>query len=133
MQPMMGHFHSVVSLARALQVHGHEVAFATGKSFGPVVQRAGFQHFPCGIDFDGSIDTLEAMPQWQAIKKQIPPGPVQQLTGFAQVLAPVMADDLLGLVKNWPPQVIIRDPVEFGGYIAAEYWGVPHATIMWAL
>jgi hypothetical protein len=25
-----------------------------------------------------------------------------------------------------------RDPVEFGGYIAAEHWALPHATVMWA-
>ncbi|MBE7472953.1 MAG: hypothetical protein DPW09_42795 [Anaerolineae bacterium] len=43
-----------------------------------------------------------------------------------------MADDLLELVTAWQPEVIVRDPLEFGGYIAAEYSGVPHATVMWA-
>jgi MGT family glycosyltransferase len=28
--------------------------------------------------------------------------------------------------------VIVRDPVEFGGYIAAESYGLPHATPIWA-
>jgi UDP:flavonoid glycosyltransferase YjiC (YdhE family) len=131
-QPMFGHFHSMVPLAQALRDHGHEVAFATGKSFGPIIQRVGFRHFPCGFDFDGSIETLEAMPEWEAIKERVPPGAVQQLYGFVQGVAPKMADDLLDLVNTWQPAVIIRDPVEFGGYIAAEYGGLPHATIMWA-
>jgi N-glycosyltransferase len=43
-----------------------------------------------------------------------------------------MADDLLELAPTWQPELIIRDPVEFGGYVVAECWGIPHATVMWA-
>lgn len=131
-QPMFGHFHAMVPLAQVLQKHGHEVAFATGKSFGPAVQHAGFRHFPCGFDFDGSREILQELPEWETIARKAPPGPVQQLYGFIEGLGPRMADDLLKLVTAWPPEVIVRDPLEFGGYIAAEAIGVPHATIMWA-
>jgi UDP:flavonoid glycosyltransferase YjiC (YdhE family) len=132
LQPAYGHFHAMVPLARALAAQGHEVGFATGKGFGPVVQRAGFSHFPCGFDFDGSKDIFEALPQWESIKRMpLPPGE-QQLYGFIHALAPAMADDLIELMNTWKPDVIIRDPVEFGGYIAAEHYGLPHATILWA-
>lgn len=130
--PAFGHFHAMVPLARALKEHGHEVAFATGKSFGPVVQRTGFRHFPCGLDFDGSKDILEAMPEWEAIKARVSDGGLGQLYGFIAGLGPRMADDLIGLVDTWQPDVIVRDPVEFGGYIAAETYGLPHATLIWA-
>jgi UDP:flavonoid glycosyltransferase YjiC (YdhE family) len=122
----------MVPLAQALTAQGHAVAFATGKGFGPVVQGAGFHHFPCGFDFDGSKDIFEALPEWETIKRlPIPPGE-QQLYGFIQGLAPLMADDLIELMNGWKPDCIIRDPVEFGGYIAAEHWALPHATVMWA-
>ena len=85
-QPMFGHFNAMVPLARALQDAGHDVAFATGKGFGPIVHRAGFRHFPCGLDFDGSLERLEAMPEWQPIKASIPPGPVQQLSQFRRLV-----------------------------------------------
>lgn len=129
--PMFGHFHSVVPLAQTLKDHGHEVAFATGKSFGPVVQRVGFQHFSCGLDFDGSKNIFETLPE--VIKQKQCSEGEKQLYGFIQALAPKMADDLIRLVKYWEPDVIIRDPVEFGGYIAAEYYGLPHVSIMWAM
>ena len=132
MHPAFGHFHAMVPLAQALKQHGHEVAFATGRSFGPVILRNGYSHFPCGLDFDGSTDIFEALPGWSANEAQHPTDGLKQLYGFIQELAPLMADDLTGLVSTWRPDVIIRDPVEFGGYIAAEYHGLPHATPIWA-
>jgi UDP:flavonoid glycosyltransferase YjiC (YdhE family) len=132
-QPTTGHFHAMVPLARALKDHSHEVAFATGKGFCPVIHRVGFQHFACGLDFDGSNDILETLPQWQTIKEKPLPLGLQQLYGFIQGLGPRMADDLFDVVQAWQPAVIIRDPLEFGGYIAAECAGLAHASIMWAL
>jgi UDP:flavonoid glycosyltransferase YjiC (YdhE family) len=132
MHPAFGHFHAMVPLAQSLKEHGHQVAFATGKSFGPVIGRNGFLHFPCGFDFDGSKDIFEVLPEWGAIKARYLDIGLQQLYGFVEGLAPRMADDLIGLVNTWQPDVIVRDPVEFGGYIAAEYWGVPHASVIWA-
>ena len=132
MHPAFGHFHAMVPLAQACKEHGHEVAFATGKSFGPVIRRNGYLHFPCGLDFDGSTDIFEALPGWSANEAKHPTDGLQQLYGFIQELAPRMADDLIGLVSAWRPDVIVRDPVEFGGYIAAEYHGLPHATPIWA-
>ena len=131
--PMTGHFHAMVPLALALKEHGHQVAFATGAGFGTVVQRTGFEHFPCGLDFDGSKDIFEALPEWEAIQEKVP-GDVglQQLHGFVQGLSPRMADDLIELARSWEPEVIIRDPLEFGGYVAAEHHGLPHATTIWA-
>jgi UDP:flavonoid glycosyltransferase YjiC (YdhE family) len=132
MNPAFGHFHSMVPLAQSLKEHGHEVAFATGKSFGPVIGRNGFLPFPCGLDFDGSKDIFEALPEWGAIKARYLDIGLQQLYGFIEGLAPRMADDLIRLVATWQPDVIVRDPVEYGGYIAAEYYGVPHASVIWA-
>jgi UDP:flavonoid glycosyltransferase YjiC (YdhE family) len=132
MQPAFGHFHALVPLAQALKEHGHEVAFATGKGFGPVVQRNGYLHFACGLDSDGSTDILEALPEWPNIEAKYATNGLKQLYGFIQGVGPRMADDLMGLVHTWRPDVIIRDPVEFGGYIAAECYGLPHATAIWA-
>ncbi|MBN2469552.1 MAG: glycosyltransferase family 1 protein [Anaerolineae bacterium] len=132
-QPLVGHFHAMVPLARALQQEGHAVAFATGESFGPVVERAGFTHFACGLDLQGSPDLFEQRPEWQAVDPGVPPGGIRQIHGFILGAGPQMVDDLIRLFGRWQPDVIIRDPVEFGGYIAAELHGLPYASLMWAI
>lgn len=131
--PMYGHFHSMVPLANELTMKGHEVAFATGKSFGSVVRNAGFPHFSCGFDFDGSKDILETFPDPDAALSQAMPSGERQLYGFIRELAPPMARDLIELAGAWKPNVIVRDPVEFGGYIAAEHYGIPHVSLLWAM
>ncbi len=119
-------------MAGALREQGHEVAFATGRAFGPVITRNGFQHFACGVDFDGSRDILEALPEWPAIQARHQELGIQQLYGFVEGLGPRMAADLIPLVDAWRPDVIVREQLEFGGYVAAERFGLPHTTTIWA-
>lgn len=133
-QPLFGHFHAMVPLALALKEQGHDVAFATGRSFGSTIKRAGFQHFPCGLNLSGEPNSIfETLPEWDTVKAKYPSVGVQQAYGFIQALGPRLADDVIALMKTWRPDVIVRDPLEFGGYIAAEHYGVPHATITWAI
>jgi UDP:flavonoid glycosyltransferase YjiC (YdhE family) len=54
--PSYSHVHPLVPFARALAEAGHEVAFATGASFAPVVAHTGFRHVPAGFD-GGSVGT----------------------------------------------------------------------------
>lgn len=133
-QPLFGHFHAMVPLALALKDHDHEVAFATGLNFASTVRRVGFQHFPCGLDLGAAPDgVFETLPDWEIIKAKYPSAGVQQVYGFIQALGPRFADDAIAVMKTWQPDVIVRDPLEFGGYIAAEYYSLPHATIAWAV
>ena len=119
-QPLLGHFHAMVPLALALKERGHEVAFATGQSFGSAVQRAGFQHFPCGLDLSSEPNSIfETLPNWDSIKAKFQSVGVQQVYGFIQALGPCLADDVIASMNNLQPAVIIRDPLEFGCYIAA--------------
>jgi len=40
-----------------------------------------------------------------------------------------MAADLLPVCRDWRPALVVREPSEFGGYLAAEALGLPHATV----
>ena len=132
--PMYGHFHAMAPLAIEAQARGHQVAFASGAGFGDAIRRAGLTAFPCGLDFDGSHDIFQALPEWKSIQARYPASlGVQQLIGFVEALAPKMLDGLIPLVDAWQPDLIIRDPLEYGGYLAAEKAGLPHAAITWAV
>jgi UDP:flavonoid glycosyltransferase YjiC (YdhE family) len=85
-QPLFGHFHAMVPLALALKEQGHEVAFATGQSFGSTVQRVGLRHFPCGLDLSGEPNGIfETLPNWEIVKAEYP-SQVPAGYGFIQAL-----------------------------------------------
>jgi UDP:flavonoid glycosyltransferase YjiC (YdhE family) len=44
-----------------------------------------------------------------------------------------MAPDVLALAATWPPDLIVREAAEYGGCIAAEALGVPHASVRTAV
>ncbi len=131
--PMVGHFHAMVPYARALVERGHEVVFATGARFGEVVRRSGFGHAAAGLDHDASADVFPSLPEWPSIVERFQDPAVAQLHGFAEALAPRMLADLVPLAASWKPDVVVRDPVELGGYLAAELAGIPHATVVWGI
>ncbi|MBN1200770.1 MAG: hypothetical protein JXJ20_02835 [Anaerolineae bacterium] len=132
-QPLVGHFHAMVPLAQAVKDHGHEVAFATGEGFCRIVKQAGFDCFPCGRNWFSSRDTFADLSEWPAIQAAVSHPAIQQIWGFILGFGPQMADDLIELMSRWKPDMIVREPVEFGGYVAAELFDVPHASIKWAV
>jgi len=124
-QPGAGHFHPQVPLARAVAAAGHAVAFACSPAFQPTVEAAGFRCFPAGLpwletELEAAFPALRALPpgEWDAyVDAHI----------FAGATAEALAHDVLALSDRWPPDLIVRDCVEFGGCLAAEALGLPHA------
>jgi UDP:flavonoid glycosyltransferase YjiC (YdhE family) len=123
--PGLGHFHPLVPLARALQGAGHEVAVATAARFRPVVEAAGLRHRAAGPDWDESaLD--ETLPAVRGVPRD---GRDEFL--FREVflgLGPrLLVPDLLRIAASWPPDLILANAWEFGGALAAERLGIPHA------
>src|SRR6476659_6439365 len=129
----LGHFHPLVPAARALEAAGHDVCFATAPSFHPVVAASGFSSFSAGFDRerDGPADGYARL---QAELEALPPeGPARTLFRihrlFAGLYAERMIPDLLKIVAEWKPDVLVREVAEFGACIAAEVLGIPHASV----
>src|SRR5919112_1441531 len=125
--PAYGAFQPLVPVARALMDSGHEVAFAVSASFCRVVEAAGFRCFPAGIDW--SFDDRE--PVYARARDALDPqaatfSPLRDV--FAGLLPAQMVPDLLAIAQEWPFQLLVREPMEFGGCVAAEVLGLPHAT-----
>ena len=124
--PGYGHFHPMVPLGRALQAAGHEVAFATEERFCGRVARAGFRAFPAGLGPGKVAERTLALPGMGALG---PEGAWRLgATMFAAVAAPAKLPDLLGVIDEWGPTVLVADVTDFAAPLAAASAGLPWAS-----
>ena len=120
-----GHFHPLVPLAQAARDAGHAVAFAIPPAFKDTVERLGFRWLEAGLDesspeYTRFIEERNRLSgrEWASFHRR----------GLVGVLAPRMVTDLLRICETWRPDLFVRDYADFGGCIAAEVLGVPHAA-----
>ena len=119
-----GHFHPLIPHARALADVGHEVAFAAPAALTGAIAHSGFRHFPAGLDRDMN-DVFPELRTWR--------GPDRVAFVRGEVRAGLyprhMIPDLLALAATWPPDLIVWEELEYGGCLAAEVLGLPHAMV----
>ena len=126
-QPSTGHLHPLMPVANALAAAGHEVAFCSAPAFRGEVEAYGFPYFDAGLDWVTSDQST-----WQAFPPMPPPGPefgAFSVTMFADITTRRMVPDLLAIARQWAPDLVIRESMEYGGCLAAECLGLPHASI----
>lgn len=125
--PGTGHFLPMVPQARALAVAGHDVAFATAAEYCPSVEKAGFAALPAGISLPDQLEEAgrryreaDLAPGKERFESFVP----RMLGGVA---APARAADLVPIIADWRPDVVVHDETEFGGPLAAARAGIPYA------
>jgi UDP:flavonoid glycosyltransferase YjiC (YdhE family) len=114
-------------VAGALADAGHQVAVCSAASFRPDVEAFGLTHIDAGLDWLTSDQMT-----WGAFPPMPPPGPAFGkfvVTMFADVTPARMVPDLLAIAAAWRPDIVVRESMEYGGCIAAERLGLPHASI----
>lgn len=116
------------SRAGGLRRRGHGEAFASGRSFASDIEAAGFTSFAAGRDWL-TAEMGQALPD-MALH---PPGPARyawaRATVFAGHTAQEAVPDLLAVARSWHPELIVREAAEYGGCLAAEVLGLPHAVV----
>lgn len=125
--PATGHFHPLVPIAQAAAAARHEVAFAAPASFCPTASTVGFRCYPAGFDRSGvPLDEL-----FPAMRTLTGAAFTRFVNGDIRVgiEAARMVPDLLALAETWRPDLIVRDASEYGGCVAAEMLGIPHASV----
>ena len=123
--PGLGHVHPLVPFASAASAAGHDVAFATGAGLVGVVEGSGFACFPTGSD---TVDADRVYPQMVGkVGKERAALHWQYL--FAGHYPKALIGGLVELAQTWRPDIIVRDDVNFGGCVAAERLGIPHAAV----
>ena len=125
--PGHGHFNPMLALAQGLARAGHEVAFATAADFCPHIERTGFPAYPAGMALARQIeearrrypeqDALTAMDRFEQFVPRM----------LAGVAAPARAADLVPLVAQWRPDLLVHDETAFAGPVAAAVAGIPWA------
>jgi len=125
--PGVGGFHPLVPLAQVLRTAGHEVAFASSRSYCPEIEATGFRCFPAGRDWlcsDG--EAVAGRVRDEVLGRGGSFSSMQDF--FVDFLLPEMVSDLVNLARSWQTDVVVRDPLEFGGCLAAEHLQLPHVA-----
>ncbi|MBA3955674.1 MAG: glycosyltransferase family 1 protein [Acidimicrobiia bacterium] len=117
----------MVPQARAQADAGHEVAFATAADFCPSIEKAGFPAFPAGISLADQLSEAGL----RVPEAALAPGKERFETFVPRMLAGVAAParlvDLVPLLADWRPDVLLHDETELGGPVAAAGAGIPWA------
>jgi UDP:flavonoid glycosyltransferase YjiC (YdhE family) len=118
-----GHYGPLVPLARAFASTGHEVRVAAPASFAAPVERTGFAHLP----FDDAPAELvgPVMARLPSLSFEEANATVMREV-FGRIDAQAALPALVAAMHEWRPDVLVRDPAEFGSLAAAERAGVFH-------
>lgn len=124
--PGFGHFNPLARFGNFLLKRGHDVAFATAKSFEPHIQRNQFTAFPAGIDWAES-HIAETFPEFRNL------APEDWTVWIADLLWNISpkakVPDLIKIIETWKPDIIIHSGYEWAGALAAEIKNLPHAAV----
>jgi len=130
-QPGHGHLNPMVPYASTLRKAGHDVRFATAPTFCDAVQRLGFDAAPVGIDFSWERVT-ETFPEMMTAAAQ---GSVRINECALRIVwenwTPQLVDDLLTLIRDWRPELIVREAAELGANLAGRVAEVPVVCASW--
>jgi UDP:flavonoid glycosyltransferase YjiC (YdhE family) len=121
-----GHFGPMTPIAHACAAAGHAVAVAAPASFAAHVADAGLAHLPfpdVPADQLGAIfSRLPSLPREEANRIVI--GEV-----FGTLAAQAALPTLIDLARDWQPDVVVRDPCEFGALVAAAAYEAPQVQV----
>lgn len=138
-QPAYSHLVPVLlPLGQLLHDAGHEVVVATGAAGVEHVERAGLPALvlPRAVTIGAVTREILAdqSQMGEALSRQLGTASMQvspQLfaRAFVGVLGRRFGEDLFEALEERRPDLVVRETTEYGGYLAAERWGVPQATL----
>jgi UDP:flavonoid glycosyltransferase YjiC (YdhE family) len=134
-----GHFRPLIPLARAAQAAGHAVAVAGASSRQAEIAAAGFTGFatrpsPPSPPSPPTPPTPNGQPQPVGDRNSLErPDPQREqlwlAEGFARRGARRHVTSITEIAREFRPDVLVRDEVDFGTAIVAELLGIPCVTV----
>lgn len=126
--PMPGHINPLVSVAKALQARGHEVAFYTRESRRRLLEEEGLGVFPFGDSFEARIQEGNddaAAPR--ATQRHVALSLYIALQNLMVDSIPDQLVDLQAILQDWRPDAILSDVLMWGPFLLWEMTRVPVA------
>ncbi|WP_370948465.1 nucleotide disphospho-sugar-binding domain-containing protein [Amycolatopsis sp. cg5] len=119
------HYYPLVPFAWALMAAGHEVRVATQPSLVPAVTSSGVPAVAVGPD----LDFTEV---FRGLANADSDGDASITADGGTVrYAAAMVDDLVGFGRFWQPDLVVHEPFNLAGAIAAQVLGVPVVKHLW--
>ncbi len=129
--PLHGHLHPMLALARAARDAGHELAFSTGPDLVERIRGFGFAAEPAGRtaeairqEFNARYPDSDARPA--AERLLMVPARL-----FVDIASRGRVADLQAHARALAPDVVVHEPSEVAGAIVAAQLGVPSVTHGW--
>jgi UDP:flavonoid glycosyltransferase YjiC (YdhE family) len=127
-----GHFRPLIPLARAAKAAGHTVAVAGAGRRQAEIAAAGFTGIATSPSPPPPAGEAAAEPVVDPNVSWTPDPQGEQLwlaEGFARRGARRHVTSISEIAREWRPDVLVRDEVDFGTAIVAELLGIPCATV----
>ncbi len=125
-RPLAGHYRPMLPLARALAEAGHDVAFASGEPVAGEAAAEGFTTFRAGLDSDSVEPVARSIRERAATLPASHVRPLLFTELFVRVELEPRATDLLAIVEQWAPHVVVHDVAEFAAPLVATAAGIPY-------
>lgn len=130
--PAHGHLFLLVPLAWALRCAGHEVLVPVPPSISRAASGTGLATVPVS-----DVDMMEVMGRTFAplLRDGLAAGDPHERERYAakafSELAERVSDDIVSISRDWRPDVVVHDAIEFAGPLAAQVLGVPSIAVGW--
>lgn len=136
------HYYWLNPVAWACRAAGHEVLLAVPPAAAGPAGRGGVPTAAVGADFDpmpiiekyywsSPIGDLAARGEDVDLEAMRAAG--EQPLGIYAILAEVMQDALVELIRSWRPDLLVFDAVTYAGPLAAAVCGVPAIRQIWGV
>lgn len=120
------HFLPLVPFIEACSKKGVDVAVAAPSDLDEHVKRTGAKFFPFGHPGDEGLRPIWAKLRDTPEERQ---GAIVIGEIFAGICASAALPGLMKTIEEFQPTVLVREPQEYAGLLAAEKAGVPHARV----
>ena len=121
-----GHFGPLVPFARACQAAGHEVVVAAPASFSTDVAAAGFEHRRFADAPSELLGQIFARVPSMSFEEG---NDVVIADVFGRLDAQAALPGLVEIIDAWRPDLVLREPFEFGSLVAARSAGVRQVVV----